>query len=75
VDPSPLTEHFVARVLAEAERQGMSINRLADFAGLSRGYVSELLRVQKVPTLTTVEKLAEALQVTPCELLCRDSQD
>ena len=69
-EESPLTTHFLERVLVERERMGYSINQLADFAGLGRGFVSELLRGQKVPTLRTVEKIADALEVPPCRLLC-----
>ncbi|MBI2551761.1 helix-turn-helix transcriptional regulator [Candidatus Uhrbacteria bacterium] len=41
-----------------ARARGLSVNRLADFAGLSRGYVSRLLRAEQSPTLDTLEKLA-----------------
>ncbi len=46
-----------------AEARGLSVNRLADFSGLSRGYMSQLLRDQKSPSLKTLIKLAEALEV------------
>ena len=68
--PESLSERFIAGVERERQQRGLSINRLADFAGLGRGYVSELLRGQKVPTLTTVEKIAAALEIEPCVLLC-----
>lgn len=67
---SPLRDRFVKRVLAASAERDLSINRLADFAGVSRGYLSELLRGKKTPTLTTVERIAEALEVSACDLLC-----
>jgi transcriptional regulator with XRE-family HTH domain len=60
---------FSARVAALAEDRGLSINRLADFAGVSRGYLSDVLRQTKAPTLRTIARLAEALDVEPWELL------
>ncbi len=66
---SRLSRLFAARVLEEAAKRGMSINRLADFSGLSRGYLSELLRGKKTPTLDTVEQLAGALEVDAWRLL------
>lgn len=70
LEDSPLTAHFVEQVLVERQRKGYSINQLADFSGLGRGFVSELLRGRKVPTLRTVEKIADALEVDTCVLLC-----
>lgn len=51
------------------KEQHLSGNYLADFAGLSRGYVSRLLRGQQSPTLDTLEKLAGALGVNVRDLL------
>ena len=69
-EPTILAERFARRVRAELERRAeagrpLSINRLADFAGLGRGYLSELLRLDKQPTLRTVEKIATALEMDP----------
>ena len=46
-----------------ASSKGLSVNRLADFAGLSRGYMSTLLRGQNSPTVATLEKIADVLEV------------
>jgi transcriptional regulator with XRE-family HTH domain len=67
--PASLTRIFAARVREVAAAKGLSINKLADFSGLSRGFVSEVLRGAKVPSLVTVEQLAAALDVEPWELL------
>jgi len=50
-------------------RKAWSVNQLADFAGLARGGVSEILRVKRYPTLRTLLKLAEALDVPVKDLL------
>jgi transcriptional regulator with XRE-family HTH domain len=66
---SSLRRVFAGRVRALASARGWSLNQLADFAGLGRGFVSEVLRARKAPTLDTVEKLAAALDVEAAELL------
>ncbi len=55
-------------ILKLAGRKKWSINLLADFAGISRGYLSTLLRGKKSPTLRTLEKIANALEVEVGEL-------
>jgi len=51
-----------------AKKKGYSINLLADFAGISRGYLSTILRGKKSPTLRTIEKIAMALDVEFADL-------
>lgn len=63
------TRRAVARVRQLAKAKGLSVNRLADFAGVSRGYLSRLLRAEQSPTLDTLEKLAEALGVEARDLV------
>lgn len=60
---------FRARVFEEAERRKLTTNRIADFAGISRSYLSAILRGEKVPTLRTVARVAQALDVEPWQLL------
>jgi len=56
------------QILRLAKKQGRSINMLADFAGISRGYLSTILRRKKSPTLRTLEKIALALEVEVIDL-------
>ena len=42
---------------------------LADRAGIGRAHLSRLLNHQQSPTLTTLEKIAEALDVPTRDLL------
>ena len=44
---------------------GMTQQRLADLALISRNYVSDVERGLKSPTLATVQRLASALEVEP----------
>lgn len=51
------------------ERRKLSVNRLADFSGLGRGRVSEILAGKSSPTLRTMGRIADALEVPVRELL------
>ena len=55
-------EHYAAR-------KRYSINRLADFAGISRSYMSTILRQKNSPSLRTLQKIADALDVEVRDLL------
>ncbi len=56
------------------DRTGLSQERLAAAAGLDRTYVSQLERGLKSPTLGTLEKLADCLDVRVQDLLRGPSQ-
>ena len=60
---------LIARIDELASKHGYSINRLADAAGISRGYLSSVLRGKFSPSVKTLEKLALALNVPAYELL------
>lgn len=60
---------LISRIQELAEKRGFSINRLADAAGISRGYLSSVLRQKFSPSVKTLEKIALALEVPPFELL------
>lgn len=62
-------ELLIANVEELAAQAGLSINRLADAAGISRSYLSAVMRGQKIPTMRTLDKLALALSVTPAYLV------
>ncbi len=59
----------VARIRAAARKKKWSANQLADFAGLGRGYLSEVLAGKKSPTLRTLAKLAAGLEVSVRDLV------
>src|SRR4051812_3903690 len=50
-------------------RRGWSIADLAETAGLSKGFVSQIENDKTSPSLDTLERLAEALGVAVVELL------
>ncbi|TXH06259.1 MAG: XRE family transcriptional regulator [Nevskiaceae bacterium] len=60
------------RVVRELrERHGWSQERLAEIADLNRSYLGEIERGRVTPSLSTIGKLAAALQVAPSALIGR----
>ena len=51
---------------------GMTQERLADVSGFSQQYISDLERGRRNPTIVSLYELAQALSVTPIELLKLD---
>lgn len=56
--------------------RGWSINKLADFSGIGRGNLSELLALdtRRSPTLRTMVRVADALEVPCFQLLMPPDQ-
>jgi len=50
-------------------KNGWSQEDYADRAGIHRTYVSDIERASRNPTITVVERLAEALQVSASSLI------
>lgn len=48
---------------------GMTQERLAEVSGFSQQYISDLERGRRNPTVVTLHELAQALTVTPIDLL------
>ncbi|MBO8128270.1 MAG: helix-turn-helix transcriptional regulator [Peptococcaceae bacterium] len=53
---------------------GLTQQELAKRAGVSTSYIGSLERGLKVPSLKTIEKLADAMSVSPATLLLRHTQ-
>jgi transcriptional regulator with XRE-family HTH domain len=64
-----LTQQFAQRLRELRIAKGMSQEQLAAVAGLHRTHVSLIERDQRSVRLETIERLAQALQVQPAELL------
>ena len=60
----------LARNLKRLRRErGLTQEELADLAGLNRNYVGMIERQENAATVDTLEALAEAMQITPPQLL------
>lgn len=60
---------FGAAVRRLRTARGLSQEEFADRAGVHRTFVGGIERGERNPTLTTVQRLADALQVTASDLV------
>ena len=56
-------------VRAARDERCMTQERLADVLGFSQQYISDLERGRRNPTIVSLYELAQALSVTPIDLL------
>jgi len=63
VDADAVHQEIAKRIDRVLKRKGWSRNKLADFAGIGRGSLSELMNGNKSPTIRTVLKIADALEI------------
>jgi len=62
----------VAQILRqERERRGLSMNLVAERAGLSQQMVSYVEREMRNPTLETMLRIAAAIEIDPVDVLRR----
>ena len=62
-------EQMAAKLKALRARQGLTQEQLAEKSGVSRTYLARLETGRQDPTLSTLEKLAQALGVKAGRLL------
>lgn len=67
-----LAERLGQNVLACRSKRGLSQEELAEGAGIHRTYVGDVERGSANASIGLVERIAFALDVDPCELLCGD---
>lgn len=65
----PIGEIFGATVRQLRENLGWTQEQLAEVAEMSATYIGFIERGENVPTLTIILKLADALGVTPAQLI------
>lgn len=71
-DISHLQEVIAANVRAKRLRLGLSQEEFADRCGYHRTYVGSIERSERNITVSTLEALAAALEVSPSDLLRED---
>lgn len=54
------------------EKQGLGVNKLADFAGVSRSQLYDVLGSKKGASVDWIDKIAEVLKMEPWQLLRSD---
>jgi transcriptional regulator with XRE-family HTH domain len=62
-------EQFARNLRAARQRRGLSQEALGDLCGLHRTEISLLERAGREPRLSTIVRLARALEVRPTKLL------
>lgn len=62
-------ERFGNRLREVRQKSGLSQESLAELAGLHRTYVGSVERGERNISLLNIKKLADALNVTPADLL------
>lgn len=55
----------------QAKVKKIPLNSLADFAGVSRSQLYDVLASKKAPTIDWLEKIAKALETTSSKLLAQ----
>jgi len=70
MDMRKLVGRNVRRIRGE---RGMTQERFAERSGFSQQYISDLERGRRNPTIVSLFELAQALDITPVDLLtCRE---
>lgn len=70
----PLHRKLAKRIRSLMSEKDLSVNRLADFSGIGRGRMSELLAGKSSPTVRTLGRIAEALDVDVRDLFDGDEK-
>jgi len=71
--PDPLAARFGERLKRLRREADFTFDAFVEETGLGRGYVSELERGLAVPTLSTLAKIANALELPMADLVLGDS--
>lgn len=66
---STLAQKFATRIRFERVKRNYSQEKLAELAGIGRATLTQIEAKKSAPTLDIVEKLANALEYEPYELL------
>ncbi len=69
MSPDELRRVVAVNIRAAANERGVGLNALADFAGVGRTQLYDVLAGRKSATTDWLALLAAALEVRPCSLL------
>lgn len=58
-----LLQNFANKVRLYRVKAGISQEKLAEYSGLHRTYIGSIERLEKIPSLLTVLKIAKALKI------------
>ncbi len=64
-----LHRHVAARIRELAAQRHVSLNKLSDFAGVSRSHLARILNGESSPSLATLARIAFALDGSTRDML------
>lgn len=70
VQPDISGKYLGPRIKEVRNRKGIPVRKLAEDVGVEGNYISQIESGDKIPSLATFIRLANALEVTADELLC-----
>ena len=70
-----LREILARNIRIARAAQRLSQERLGERAGLTRNFIGEVERAEKAATVDTIEAIADALDLSPDELLRDERKD
>lgn len=69
MEDKELLEKFGLKIKVERAKRRLSQEQLAELAGLSSKFISNIELTKQNPSLTSIKNIAEALGITMSELL------
>ena len=69
MSPSQLRAVLARNIRQQAKRRATTLNALADFAGVSRSQLYDVLAKRKAPSIDWLARIANALRVEAWQLL------
>ena len=72
-EPSPLEKTVIDNIRRIRQEKGISQLRLSIFSGTSASYIGLMETYKNIPKLSTIERIAEALNVPVLDLFSADT--
>jgi transcriptional regulator with XRE-family HTH domain len=69
--PEDIYEVLASRLRDQRKKAGLSIEKLAELAGVGAGFLAHIETNQKKPSVATLGKIASALQISIADLFAR----
>ncbi len=70
---SPLEKTVIDNIRRIRQKKGISQTRLSIFSGTSASYIGLMETYKNIPKLSTIERIAQALDVPVLQLFCEQS--
>lgn len=74
-EPTPLEKRVINNIRRIRREKGISQIRLAAFCDTSTSYIGLMESYKNIPKISTIERIAEALNVSPEELFKENEEE